>query len=69
MKEKWQGVNTHRKTLVPRFNQQVDMNGQRIKYGQRAEATSEYLAEKQWGNQNETASKTTYLKSYRPGYA
>ena len=33
------------------------MNGQRVKYGQCAEATAEYLAEKQWSNQNETESK------------
>ena len=47
IKEKWQGVNTHRETFVPRFNQQVDMNGQRIKCGKRAEATAEYFAAKE----------------------
>ena len=39
------------------FNQQIDMNGNRIKFGKRADATAEYLADKQWGNQNETAPK------------
>ena len=57
LKERWQGVNSHRKTFTPKFNQQVDMNGQRIKFGKRAEATAEYLAEKQWGNQNHTEPK------------
>ena len=38
------------------------MNGQRIKFGQRAEATAEYLAEKQWGNQNHTEPKINQPK-------
>ena len=33
------------------------MNGQRIKFGKRAEATAEYSAEKQCGNQNHTEPK------------
>ena len=65
LKERWQGVNSHRKTFTPKFNQQVDMNGQRIKFGKRAEATAEYLAEKQWGNQNHTEPKINPLKSYK----
>lgn len=57
IKERWHGVNSQMKAFARRFNQQIDMNGNRIKLGKRADATAEYLAEKQWGNQNETAPK------------
>ena len=57
IKDRWHGVNSQRKAFAPIFNQQLDMNGNRIKFGKRADATAEYLAEKQWGNQNETEPK------------
>ena len=57
LKERWRGVNQHRKSFTPNFNQQLDMEGKRIKFGQRAEATAEYLEKKQWGNVNNTQPK------------
>ena len=57
IKERWHGVNSQREAFAPIFNQQIDMHGNRIKNGKRADATAEYLAEKQWGNQNVTEPK------------
>ena len=35
----------------------MDIDGNRIKLGKRAEATAEYLEKKQWGNTNNTPAK------------
>ena len=53
----WQGVNTHRKDFVPTFNQHLDIRGNRDGFGKRAEATADYLGEKQWGDPTETEAK------------
>ena len=55
----WRGVNNHRRTFAQNFNQQFDIDGKIIKFGKRAEATAEYLENKQWGNQNDTPPKGT----------
>ena len=57
MKEKWQGIKKCKAKYVTNFNKQLDIRGNRIPHGKRAEATAEYLSQVQWKNTNDTPAK------------
>ena len=59
LKEKWQGIKDRQRKFVPNFNKQLDMHGNRIPHGKRADATAEYLSQIQWHNSNDTEPKIT----------
>ena len=48
MREKWQGIKDEKRQLQPSYTKLKDVKGQRVKYGQEAQAKAEYLGEVQW---------------------
>ncbi len=49
LREKWQGIKRHKKQVTPNCNKAKDIRGNMIAKGDRAEATTEYLENKDSG--------------------
>ena len=47
-REKWKGIKDTKGKFVPKFTKQKDIHGNRVKYGEKARATAEYLEMEQW---------------------
>jgi len=57
MKEKWQGIKNEKRQFQPNFTKLRDISGDRVKYGQEAQAKAEYLANIQWKKQEDIPRK------------